>query len=87
MVGRPAVPGHRLHLLRAWGRYGDHVCIWPQVVARIFEHEAETPTFISFECLAELAPCQTAAVNNDVERPTVPTTAAPDESACDVIVS
>jgi hypothetical protein len=55
--------------------------------ARIVEHEAEAPTFVWFECVAELVPCQTMAVDNDVARTTVLTLAAPDEPACDVVVS
>jgi hypothetical protein len=76
-----------LHLLSAPSRHGDHVCVRPHVVARIFEHEAKAPTFIWFERLAELVPCQAAAVDSDVVRTTGLTLAAPDESAFDAVVS
>jgi len=83
----PSCPRHRLYPLSARSRHGDHVRVRPPVVARIFEHEAEAPTFVWFECVADLVPCQKAAIDNDVVRTTALTLAAPDEPACDVVVS
>src|SRR5918995_5783764 len=78
-------PRHWLHLLSVWSRHGDHLGVRPQVVARIFKPEAEAPTFVWFDCLAELVRCQAAAVDNDVVRPpcsrSTPQTSRPSTSS------